>query len=137
MPRQYYLYSCQLDKRKFYFIWFSDETDGVFIESDGKIPIFEDLRQILKYAQLQNIFIKKGNASFLDLDKVEYSIKQDVFEVNCVDFLNAWNLLKDVSYSIKSNFDFNRKITNKIYEKLFWGNNLPAVTPERESYEPV
>jgi len=137
MEREYYPCRCRLDKKDFYFIWFSGEKDGVFVESDGKIPTFEDLSKLLKYASLQNISLKDENANLFDLDKVENSIKQDSFEVNCIDFLNTWNLFDDVSHSLNGNFDSNRKMTNKIYEKLFWGNNLPVVTPEGKSYEPI
>lgn len=62
---------------------------------------------------------------------------QEKFEIECVDFLNVWNLLDDVSHSVKGNFDSDRKATTKIYDKLFWGNNLLSVTPEGKSYKPI
>ncbi len=46
-------------------------------------------------------------------------------------------LFADVSSSIDGGFDADRKLTQKIYDKLFWGCNLPIVTPEGEHYHPA
>jgi hypothetical protein len=137
MARENYLYCCYFDDSNLYFIWFSNEKDGVCCEPDGEIAAFNDLESLRKYAEVQNILIRDEEAFCLNLDKIEESLKQPLFEVDCVDFLNAWNLFTDVSVSLKGNFDSERKATEKIYDKLFWGNNLPAVTPEGEFYTPI
>ena len=51
--------------------------------------------------------------------------------------LTVWNILDDVSMSVNGNFDSKKKRTNKIYDKIFFGNNLPAITPKGESYKPI
>ena len=52
-------------------------------------------------------------------------------------FLEAWNLFDDISISTKGNFDKDRDFTLNIYNKIFWGCNIPAMTPEGESFSPT
>jgi len=41
------------------------------------------------------------------------------------------------SGSVEGGFDEDKALTQKIYNKLFWGSNLPAVTPKGRYYEPI
>lgn len=53
-------------------------------------------------------------------------------------FLNAWNFLDNLA-SLHEGADsaFNRLSHEAAcYDKLFWGNNLPAITPAGEFYRP-
>ena len=54
-------------------------------------------------------------------------------------FLNAWNMLEDACGSRLDVHlhDVNSQGAGKIYDKLFFANNLPAVTPRGASYEPI
>ena len=52
-------------------------------------------------------------------------------------FLNAWNLFEDISVSTNGSFDKDKKLTKHIYERIFRGCNIPAVTPEGESFTPT
>lgn len=58
-------------------------------------------------------------------------------QLNCQELLAAWNLLGDVSNSVGGSFDEDKAHAHKIYDKLFWGCNLPAVTPEGKHYVPL
>lgn len=52
-------------------------------------------------------------------------------------FLNIWNLFMDVSASVGGSFNADRERTERIYAKLFWGNNLPSITPKGKHYTPL
>ena len=130
MKREYYFCCCLLDNKKFYFIWYWDEEDGVFLDSGGKFPLFDNFEKLTIYANKHKLSIKEETIAYFDLEKVEKLLKHKIFQVDCIGFLNTWNLFSDISRSIGANFNSERKNTKKIYEKLFWGNNLPAVTPE-------
>jgi len=51
--------------------------------------------------------------------------------------LNAWNLFGDIATSVDAEFDSDRQLSQRVYEKLFWGNNLPSVTPPGKHYTPL
>jgi hypothetical protein len=54
--------------------------------------------------------------------------------------LEAWNTFDDVSHTVNKSIMpiglFSKKEVDKLYEKIFYGNNLEPVTPE-EKYFPV
>lgn len=51
--------------------------------------------------------------------------------------LMAWNLFTDLAASVNGEFDPECQQTQQIYEKLFWGNHLPAVTPPDNHSTPL
>ena len=46
-------------------------------------------------------------------------------------------MFSDVSASVGGNFDPDKERTQKIYQKLFWGSNLPAITRLGKHPEPL
>ena len=59
--------------------------------------------------------------------------------MQCEEALCAWNLFSDVAASFqKRGFAFENRDAQfpAIYKKLFYGNNLPSITPEGKQYIP-
>ena len=58
--------------------------------------------------------------------------------VDCEYLLSLWNITVDLAYSVKRDFAGNSKseLTSLIYDKLFWGNNFPAVRGDGEIFIP-
>jgi hypothetical protein len=54
--------------------------------------------------------------------------------------LAAWNLFADVAISVENRGlafkHIDSQLPKTIYEKLFWGSNLPSMTPEGAHYDP-
>ncbi|HQU86400.1 MAG TPA: hypothetical protein PKY59_24940 [Pyrinomonadaceae bacterium] len=136
MNREYYICNCHFNENDHYFIWFTDEEDGVCVNKEKKLLVCRSLEEIKTYAKKQKISLKDEEPFFCDLDKLAKTFHKRLFEVNCVDFLNAWNLFGDISFSVEETFNSERKDTEKIYEKLFLGNNLPVITPQGKFYKP-
>lgn len=137
MNRKYFkLWYC-LDGRDAYLIWYTNEQDGVVTDSDGKVPCFQSPEDLLHYAESLNLSLNVEDPILNNLDVVaEWLNRGDSESVDCKSFLAAWNLFDDVSRSVTGNFDPEHQLTQKIYDKLFWGNNLPSVMPEGKSYHP-
>lgn len=47
------------------------------------------------------------------------------------------NLLDDICRSIGQPLRFDGPTANRVYDKLFWGLNLPSVTPAGGHYVPL
>lgn len=138
MSREYFKCWFRLDSHDSYLIWFGDEDDGVITDANGKVPCFLRTEDLLRYASSLNLPIKTEEPILHDFDFiVSWLEAKNTEAVDCNILLAAWNLFDDVSRSVGGNFDADRKLTAKIYEKLFWGNNIPAVTPVGKSYEPI
>lgn len=53
---------------------------------------------------------------------------------------NAWNLFEDLAHTYELPRDlaiFCEPRLQKVYEKFYWGCNLPALTPSGKSYAPI
>jgi hypothetical protein len=139
MSREYFNLWFRLDACDSYLIWFEgeDESDGVIIDANGKVPCFHNNEDLLRYAASLKLSVNTETMLLHDLDFVVAWLEAKVEVVDCRILLEAWNLFDDVSHTVNGNFDVNHKLTTKIYEKLFWGNNIPAVTPVGKSYEPT
>jgi len=58
----------------------------------------------------------------------------------CHVLLNGWNFIEDMGRTFNLKKELKRlrsKLLNKAYDKIFYGCNLPAVTPEGKSYSPL
>ena|SRR5207249_3055821 len=145
MERMYFALRYRLDKKDRYLISFTadvDNSDGVAVNADGTIPIFVSKTDLMSYAQTNGFTSTKFEESRLhNLDVIAKWLNMKKMKrsrrVDCMQFLSAWNLFADASKSVGSDFDLDRERTLKIYEKLFWGNNLMAVTPPGKFYVPI
>lgn len=139
MSREYYSLWFRLDNLDSYLIWFEgeNELDGVVVDGNAKVPCFHNNEDLISYAVSSNLSVATDSTILHNIDIVSAWLERKNETVDCKNFLEAWNLFEDVSQSVNGNFDINRRLTLNIYEKLFWGNNIPVVTPDGESYDPI
>jgi len=140
--RLYYKCWYRLSYADSYLIWYSNDTDGVFVDPNGIVLSFRSIDAVRIFAEERGIAVENEEPILHNLDIVKRWLdKPKTSTVDCVEFLAAWNLFGDVAHSINDNtasvFLKNEKMGNKLYDKLFWGNNLPAMTPEGHSYIPL
>ena len=120
-----------------YFLWLSADLDGVGLEA-CKVAVFADIPAIQSYASVKGMILSSEEPVFYDFEELSRWVCEPLSDsVNCNDFLNAWNLFGDAASSLGVGFIGADKRLNSIYDKLFWGCNLPAVTPPAKSYEPI
>ena len=142
----YYSYEHRLAGADAYLIWFTDdsddgtEPDGVLLDKEGLMVTFHHMDNLQDYARHRGLTVgPEANAEPLDLDVVErWLVKARKTNVDCGTFLNAWNLFSDLATTVQgrtAHIDGQRE--GRIYNKLFWGNNLPALTPPGKHYEPI
>ena len=138
MTPSYYRLWYRLDHADGYLIWFSNATDGVVTQPDGTVPSFRDQEAVQTYASSQHLTLDEMEPLLHDLDSiVAWLGRSRPAELDCATFLTAWNLFGDLSASVKGDFDSDRTRTQHVYEKLFWGTNLPSVTPPGKHYTPL
>ena len=140
MIRTYYAVRYLLDGKIRFLIWHTgDEADGACLGEDGAVSVFKTLAELVRCAQAHDLSpLELGEQHFHNLDVVRVWLKRKrPGQINCEAFLNAWNLLGDVSASVDSGFDPDRDRTRNIYHKLFWGSNIPAITPPGKYFTPL
>ena len=138
MTQTYYRLWYRLDYTDGYLIWFSNDDDGVVTQPDGVVPSFPDQETLQAYARFHQIELAAMEPLLHDLDGLARWLGRPLSAaVDCDILLTAWNLFGDLATSVKATFDHEHTRSQRIYEKLFWGNNLPAVTPAGQHYTPT
>lgn len=139
LSMKYFPLSYRLRKEARFLIWISNGDDSVLVDADGSVPSFKDLKTLESFAEQNGIQLESETPVIHDLDWVAGWRIAHAAEIKCVPALHAWNLFRDVAASVQAKgAEFAKLDRNEplIYDKLFWGNNLPAVTPEGRSYVP-
>jgi len=113
----------------------------VIIDDGSRSPVFRDLSGLQKYAVDLGLTIQptEPGATSFDLDEIVHWIEAPTgVGITCELFLNSWNLFDDIARSVQeSTFVLISKEECALYDKLFWGSNLPAVTPPGEHFNPI
>ena len=115
----------------------SDE-DGIIIfplVPDGELPRRGPL----------DLHVNWDSRTKIDLDRFFLSVQNLNWQVTSSAktrkvLLEGWNFLEDLARSLdidESIAIFKSQILSKMYNKLFFGNNLPSVTPDGKSYTPM
>ena len=137
--RRYYPLWFRLNQQDGYFLWFSDEPDGVFLTDDNRIVVSQNRASLKAYTAQLGLPLEPEDPLLHDLDTVQtWLLNQNASAIHCRDFLAAWNLFDDIRASVQHITDVgsNSAEIEDIYDKLFFGNNLPAITPEGKTYIP-
>lgn len=142
MPRAYFrcLYRHKGDER--YLIWFSDDRAGVLADENHRVPTFASSAALeAALSALSDAEIVREEPILHDLDSVESRCRASGrLVIDSDDFLTAWNLFIDVAHSVGeagSCFLASDSVMGHQYQKLFFGSNLPSMTPPGEHYTPT
>ena len=137
--RDYFIISFKLDAEKYYCIWYTNDFDGVIVDENGCIEQFASESELHEYCAKNDIALSPSeeNNALYDLDTLNKWLKEDKVDIDCSFMLNMWNIISDVARSINKSFvgDDDKMLT--IYNKLFYGNNLPVYSPTDKEYIPI
>jgi hypothetical protein len=136
---RYYGIRCRLDGIDWYLVWYSNDADGVLVAGDGAILSFRSRSGLETYAARLGFEFEAEEPALYDLDGIDRWIEDPrESEIDSKLFLETWNLFDDVASSIENRlFEWISREADVVYDKLFWGNNLPAVTPPGQRYDPI
>jgi len=135
-----FVIDCKIHGRQVHLLWLSEAADSDHLLMAGsKIRCFSSEAEARNFA-LANFRNVSPDAPFdYDFDAIILWCADDLdANVNCEQVLNAWNLLTDIPRkpSIPSAFVDAERQQSMLYDKLFWGSNLPSMTPEGKHFEP-
>jgi hypothetical protein len=136
---KYFALLYRLNAENRYLIWISNGKDFVAADAAGLVQTFENTASVQAYAELNHYSLESEEPVLHDLDSVVAWTKAPGVPVDCRNALAAWNLFADVARSIQGRgiaFDHLDAQSPSIYEKLFWGDNLPSISPKGRHYVP-
>jgi hypothetical protein len=141
---EYFIFPYRISVEDGYLVWVSDDEDSKmdhFVTDESeKIPSFSSLPDLKHFATLRGFVLTPSVRRPLDLDDITGWLSKTREMPDCHELLDAWNAFSDISASFEQNESVFAKLnfaSKAIYDKLFWGSNLPAVTPAGQQYDPV
>ncbi len=126
-------------------IWQSNNIDTFKITSDSRLLQYRTLSTMKRKLKTAAAKIHWAEYAEIDYHKFFTALKNLRAEKassakTCYALLEGWNFIEDMSRTFNLKKDLKRlrsRLLNKSYEKLFYGCNLPSVTPEGKSYSPL
>jgi hypothetical protein len=119
------------------FLWESgDAPDRIVVNDVGLIPTFPSEDAAREAGQSGERVVSSERPPLYDFDAIQGWCESNADVLDCSALMNAWNMLGDLPHR-ESLFTGADTRANHIYEKLFIGCNLPAVTPPGEHFAPT
>src|SRR5262245_31674898 len=104
--RKYFDLSYRLDRENRHLIWYTDDQDGVIVDSDVRVPTFENADALRIYAQNRGLTVQVDEGGLFDLDAIARWLENpNTLSIDCSNVLNAWNLFDDVAHCVCGVFD--------------------------------
>lgn len=137
MSETWYPLALKIGERTLFLLWASDDWGLDRLLADGgRLVSFSNEESAREYAQAENLPLARREELHLhDLDDAARWLRADT-EPDCGVLLEIWNLAGDVARSVNEPFEDRGGVLDDVYNKLFFGNNLPSMTPRGEHFEP-
>jgi hypothetical protein len=106
------------------------------IADAGRVVSFSGEVSAREYALAKSLTLApKEELHLRDLDSAVRWLEADA-EPDCSLLLTTWNLAGDVARSANEPFADRGEALDDVYDKLFFGSNLPSMTPPGDRYNP-
>jgi len=126
-------------------IWQTNDSDTFKLTSDSSLLQASTLPTLKRKLGPTAAKVHWTEYAEIDFDKFFTALKNLKAEKasaskTCFILLEGWNFIEDMllTFNLKNDFKKLRsRVLNKAHDKLFYGCNLPSVTPEGKSYSPI
>jgi len=112
-----------------FYLWKSSEDIDCFLVENEHIVCFLKEEEFQRFVEDNRLTVEdEGTTIEIPAKRELCKLQKKNMERFCAEMLNLWNLAVDIknSYGPKESLlDGNRKL----YDKLFYGNNLKSITP--------
>jgi hypothetical protein len=136
MQPMHYALLFRLEGRERFLLWYSADLDGVTTDGDGRVLVFADRAALTTYCAATRRNLAAEDAILHDLDRLQAWLLDPSAPVDCNLLLTGWNLFEDVERSVAEEV-LKREGSARLYELLFYGSNLPAMTPTGSRFDPL
>lgn len=125
----YFTVKITVSGRRFFLLW-NAEYESVFLTDDKKdILVFTNLFNLTSYAKTNGIDLEDGITPY-DLDNITITAGT----LDCKEITEKWNIISDLALTAGLELLGEDKRYHDIYDKLFFGCDLPAMN--HPSYTP-
>jgi hypothetical protein len=131
----------RLNETVVFVVWYSGERDGFARNDAGRLRVACTPEALTSATEARDALLVSNELADYDFDQIRaWCAAPEAARIDCAAFLNVWNFLDDLA-GLHDGPDTPYTRLSRgaaaCYDKLFWGNNLPAITPPGERFEPV
>jgi len=134
---EYFILPISWDQQTYYVIYFSNDDDGIIVDSQQKIVFSTCPQEAREMAQKRNLKLQE-NQELLDLSTVQSWVTSRSSRLPAATLLyRAWNFFGDVATTMKiadHYLGYDEDFIS-LHDELFWGCNMPGLTQSQELYE--
>jgi hypothetical protein len=133
--------------RKTFLVWQTkeDDRDTFKLDRDNRLISSKSERGLRSLLGTESKRLKWSEGAQIDFDHFWNALRRlkvgrSSSERSCKIQLDGWNFIEDLVRTFgltETTKGLHSPLLKKVYDKLFYGNNLPAVTPKGKSYTPV
>lgn len=138
--RDHYLCRVRLNEIVVFVVWYSGEPDGFARDDAGRLRAACTPEALTATAEMRDLLLASEAQADYDFDRIRaWCTAPDEAGIDCATFLNTWNFLDDLARlpdGGETRYTRLSRDAAACYDKLFWGSNLPAVTPPGKRFEP-
>jgi len=136
----YYACKVRLNGDQLFVAWSAGVPDSFLRDAAGRLLVTRSPQALEAATRTLGITPVDEDPAEYDFDRIrEWCAAPEAAGVDCPAFLNAWNFFDDLvglHTGVVTRYTRLSRREAGCYDKLFWGNNLPAVTPTGERYVP-
>ena len=126
-------------------IWQTNDCDTFKLNSDDSLLQTSTLSTLKKKMGPAAIKVHWTEYAEINFDKFFTALKnlrteRSSASKTCFILLEGWNFIEDMIFTFDLRNELKKlrsRVLNKAHDKLFYGCNLPSVTPEGKSYNPI
>jgi hypothetical protein len=122
-------------------LWYQEEREGFVRRPDGQLLAACSLEDLASAAAEMGLPLVHDEPARYDFDQLrEWCVRAESADVDCPVFLDAWNFFDDLARlheDCQSDYAKLSRRASQSYDKLFWGNNLPSMTPPGKRFTPT
>lgn len=139
-----------VEQHEYFLVWQTgpgDDPDRLLSMPDGEqLLIAGSEEELALLADEREVPLEVDDPYVYDLDRLfgllgELPSDASLDIDSCKLLLDCWNMLEDMAktlgLALTEMEEGKADILDTVYGELFHGNNLPSITPEGESFEPV
>lgn len=133
--------------KKVFLIWQTREgaADTFKLDLNGRLISAKSAMSLKVLIGNKSKDVKWSEGCIINFDKfwkalMSLKVGKSSSKMTCKLLLDGWNFIEDLARTFgltKEIKSLRTPLLSRVYKKLFWGNNLPAVTPIDKSYSPL
>lgn len=139
MERSYTICPITIDGNQIFLLFFDNSFSGLYVDESRFAIGSRTLTSLAEFANKTSLPLVSEVGYHRDLGQICSWLDNPSSEtLNCSSAIDLWNLGSDYENGCQNrNTDKDDTEDKDLYEKVFWGCNLPSVTPPGKKYEPI